>query len=298
MPSWSSRKNSLPAISLSHHRLSELSLVNPFLRNIDTLLQCLGLRSYFCRYQSRINIYSSAADEKLYRKISGRLVNLGAGGFRHPKWINYDYPGESLYYRRLQGVAGKDFQPIDLCSDLTDLGSEPVSAFYISHTLEHLPFSYGESVLSHIYSNLLASDGVIRIAVPDHEKTFYQLKASIIPSMSIFEDALREFTTHMLSKTSNLPIWSVAELFESSKTIESFFDNIVKLDPAMTSFDPCNPGNHLSLWSIGSIKELCFRMGVNSLNFRSANSSPFPPFTNNLVFDTTEPQHSLYFEIT
>ena len=79
-------------------------LLYPILRFLSKFTRILGFDLSLCRNQSIISFYSLNKDKKLYpSKQKGDLINIKAGGFRHEKWINYDFPAQSDFYKKIQG---------------------------------------------------------------------------------------------------------------------------------------------------------------------------------------------------
>ena len=103
--------------------------IYPMLRFLSRFTRVLGFDFSLCRYQSIISFYSLKEDKKLYpSKQKGDLINIGAGGFRHEKWINYDFPAQSDFYKKIQGKIYKDFFPIDLNEKFLQLNSKKIEA--------------------------------------------------------------------------------------------------------------------------------------------------------------------------
>ena len=92
---------------------------------------------------------------RLYKHYSVDEIfcNFGSGAFYHPKWKNYDYPGQSAYYKCLQGIDGTDFNAINLCAVSLDIPEEDnsVALIYCSHTLEHLEAGAAKRFLRECY---------------------------------------------------------------------------------------------------------------------------------------------------
>ena len=198
MADWSSRNHVINQFSFSSQFLSKSSYTNPICRILSRIIRIFNYDIAFCRYQSRVTFYSLSADRENYKDYPKEysFINLGAGGFRHERWINYDFPAVSIYYKRLMGRINLDFKPIDLNEDLNCIEEENIKACYLSHTLEHLPRDSGLRVLKFIYRRLVPG-GVIRIVVPDHELAY------INNNLSDAKMSKKEIVTnaiHMLSK--------------------------------------------------------------------------------------------------
>ena len=138
----SHRDSYLPAVRLYSKRVSISYLLPKVSRFINKFLYDLGIGAALNRYDNSFTAYSSAADKRLYEKYSATDIfcNFGSGAFFHKKWKNYDYPGQSKYYVNLQGVKGKTYSPIDLCTAALRIpeSNSSVALIYSGHTLEHL----------------------------------------------------------------------------------------------------------------------------------------------------------------
>ena len=84
-------------------------LLYPILRLLSKFTRILSFDFSLCQ-ESIISYYSLNQDKKLYpSKQKGYLINIGAGGFRDEKWINYDFPAQTDFYKKIQGKLYKDF---------------------------------------------------------------------------------------------------------------------------------------------------------------------------------------------
>lgn len=83
-------------------------------------------------------------------------INIGCGEIYHPDWINLDIASDN---------------PLVLAVDITrglPFNSETVTACYSSHVLEHMDHRAARLMLDECF-RVLASGGVLRLAVPDLE---------------------------------------------------------------------------------------------------------------------------------
>ncbi len=281
-------------LSLTNPLFRNSSIINPICRFLSRFLLKIGLDIAFCRYQSRITIYSKKNDQLLYEKSpKGFFINLGAGGFRHRHWINYDYEGQTKYYKRLLGKINIDYKQIDLNSNLNSISEEEIAACYISHTLEHLPIESGSNVLDFVYKRL-SPGGVIRVAVPDHEIIF--LSNKINKSISKEEEILFSMI-HIAEQVKFEDRNELINIFHDSENCDELYKNMISKWPHISKPVKGHPEYHLSLWSRQLIKKISKLKNFDQIYITSKNQSMHKAFTNSAVFDTTEPQYSLYFEI-
>ena len=300
----SHRDNCIPSMRFYSKRVSSSKLLPRISRFINKYLYKIGIGSSVNRYDNSFTIYSAIQDRKLYSEYQKgeKFINFGSGAFFHHNWKNYDYPGQSKYYKSLQGEEGIDFYPIDLCDDSQRLliDNQTITLIYSSHTLEHLNYSSADRFLRECY-RVLKEDGIIRLALPNTKNDF--LICSLLRDQ--FEDGhilknkyMKDAASHILSYINNIPFEEVASLFDVSQYDSSkFYDLVNEKYSLASSFDSSNPDRHISYWDynllIGIIKKIGFRYCIPCYQ----GSSFARPFTNISVFDNTEPHISFYVDI-
>lgn len=284
-------------IIIKNNLIRKFIILYPIFRILSKFTGFFGFDLYVCRYQSIISIYSLIEDKRLYSmQQKGDLINIGAGGFRHKKWINYDFPAKTKFYRIVQGKPNQDFQPIDLNKKNLKLNSEKIEACYLSHTLEHLPRENSLKAIKSIYQNLIHG-GIIRIVLPDIDKLYENLK---INKKQYYCENLFKLTNKIFGKISheNFKFNEINEIFINSETSESFYKNLLLKWPYLELPVSDHPEYHLCCWNkvfiLDSMKSLSYFKNCILLE---KNKSQFKPFCNSAVFDTTEPQDSIYLEI-
>ncbi len=288
------QNQSIYTFSIVNSFFGKFSYINPICRFISNILKPFGYDIAFCRYQSKISIYSIKADLELYKDIpKGAFINLGAGAFRHKKWVNYDYPGLTTYYKRLLGRVNKDYIPIDLNKDLNLIRENEIAACYLSHTLEHLPRESAIKLINYVYERLVPG-GVIRIVVPDHEMFFLNNK---INKNKFTDEKIFESIVHLVGQAEKLDKYELIEIFHESQSCDELYESLICKWPHLCSTVEDHPEFHLSLWSRKYINEIMNKYNFDQCFIVSQNCSSLKLFTNAAVFDTTEPQFSLYFEI-
>jgi hypothetical protein len=294
----------LAAIRVFSKKVSSSCFLPRISRFINKYFYSLGIASSLNRYDNSFTIYSSYSDKKLYSGFDKNevFINFGSGAFFHNKWKNYDYPGQSLYYKCLQGTEGQDFIAIDLCADSLVIPEKnsSVSLIYCSHTLEHLEETSAKYFLKECY-RILRPDGVMRIALPNTKNDTYIYNCLAMQSEcseELKDNYLISAACHILSDAKKLPIYEIKELFtiannDSSKFFEAMKEKYIKA----SVFDGSNPDRHITYWDFNKLISVSDEIGFKFLAPVYPGVSMASPFTNINVFDNTEPQHSFYAEL-
>ena len=296
------RNSFIPNFRIGSKRASSSVLLPKILRLINKKLYKLGVGAALNRYDNSYVFYSGKKDSALYANYKSNEIycNFGSGAFFHKKWLNYDYPAQSKYYKALQGHVGVDFFDIDLCVDDLKIphADNSVSLIYCAHTLEHLEARFGKNFLMEC-NRILKSGGIMRIAVPSTNNDFRI--ASIVNqqdfSQKVKKRVCAEVASHLLSDTASFsPEETYTLMAESNFSASSFFKKAIK-NGASQSFSPRRPEMHISFWDyknlLSSSKEAGFEFCIPCYK----GTSQARPFLNINVFDTTEPQISLYVEL-
>ncbi|HEY9098382.1 MAG TPA: methyltransferase domain-containing protein [Thiobacillus sp.] len=300
---YAAREGKITSISITKKSLPGKPWVNPLLRKLNKLSSLFKVRFTFSRYESTVYAYSSNQDDDLYSEYGKNelMINFGSGAFMHPRWINYDFPGQSSYYKKLQGLPGKDFIPIDLTKDLPlQLESGSVSLIYCSHTIEHLPESTASIFLSECF-RLLKKGGCLRLVFPNvvSDYQFAEIcssQSSIDQNMKI--ESIVAAAYNSFSPSAEYEIPELLDLFERENYSYEKIPEALRLkDSLHGSFRPGNPDFHLSFWSHSKLSNLSRACGFETYLPGQRGRSSYKPFNNTCVFDTTEPQYSLYGEL-
>ena len=296
------RENHIASISFTFRRVSRSLTLPKISRYINKNLYRIGIGSTLNRYDNTLTLYSSFADRDLYSEYSEKdlFCNFGSGAFYHNRWINYDFPGQSKFYKCIQGVEGKDFQPINLCIDELELplSDNSVSLIYCSHTLEHIEEMYSIKFLSECY-RILKEDGVMRIAVPstdqDHKIiSILNSQQSIVPTLK--REVSKAVAVQILADTDDVADESLLEMMEKCNySSSSFYDECVSYGVS-NKFEESNPERHITYWDYKKLMEVGNRIGFSYCVPLYRGSTVALPFSNLCVFDNTEPHSSLYFE--
>ena len=298
------RKNYIPAVRFFSKRVSSSQILPKLSRFINKNLYSLGIGSYLNRYDNSFTLYSSRADKKLYSVFNNKdlFINLGSGSFFHNRWKNYDFPGQSKYYKSLQGVNGRDFHSIDLGNSMLTIPEQDdsVSLIYCSHTLEHLHYESSTRLLRECY-RILKPGGVLRVALPYTKNNFYLYRclANQFSDLNIIKkNYLREVTSLILADTRNLTIEEVEELFDIAQGDSARFFNIVmEKHNSFVKFKASNPERHINYWDFEKLISMIVKNGFTSCIPLHQCASVASPFSNINVFDNTNSQSSFYADI-
>lgn len=255
------------------------------------------------RYDNSISFYSAKNDNLLYKDYSKNsvFVNFGSGAFSHYRWINFDLPAQSEYYKKIQGTESIDFNPIDLCDDnlKIPLENDSCDLIYCSHTLEHIEDQKGFNFIREC-KRILKKDGILRVALPNTDNNFFFCKI-FYSQESISEDIKKNLILkaahEVLSETENLEDKIVIEkVIESGFQTSIFVDNILKDFKYLGQFKKNNPGRHITYYSHEKLLKISKALRYNSYLPMYKGSSLAEPFKNIDVFDATESQWSIYGE--
>jgi len=302
---WTSqRNNTCKAIRIFSNSIGKSVFFSKLSRFINKYLYKFGIGSSLNRYDNSFTFYSSKADGNLYKdfKKSDKFINFGSGAFFHKRWKNYDYPGQSNYYKSIQGSEGKDFYAIDLCSDNLSVPEldESIDLIYCSHTLEHIDHTSSIRFLKECF-RILKKDGVIRVALPNTKNDFFLLRCLFSQSLiadDIKENYLRDVASHILTDTQKLSIKEIRDLSNNTdQKSYKFFNHTTKKYANFAKFKMSNPERHINYWDFENLIEISSNIGFSYCIPCYQGSSVALPFTNLHVFDNTESQISFYADI-
>lgn len=250
------------------------------------------------RYEGTLSLYSKSFDARLYQGygVQSKFVNIGAGGFSHSRWTNYDLRAKSNFYKEVQGEEGKDFHHLDL-SDFTMLpmDNSSIDLIYCSHVIEHLELDYGKRLLDEFY-RILKPGGVARIVIPSQD---YYLKAVEILSKSGQEERARQAVapaSKLLNENAtNFTNNSLLKMLGNANfDILQFEDSVMRESSQDLSADP---SAHLSYWNAKHLVELGLQSKFSEALVLLRTQTTAEPFKNKLVFDNTESHISQYVEL-
>ena len=264
----------------------------------------MGLASSLNRYDNSLTLYSSYSDRKLYSNYAAtdKFINFGSGAFFHSRWKNYDYPGQSTYYKSIQGTQGKDFNLIDLCSENLTIPEldDSIALIYCSHTLEHLDKASSLRFIKECH-RILRKGGVLRVAQPNTKNDFYLLRCVMNQGNKLNDvrkNYVQDASSHVLADAKNLGFDSVMEvLHDTSFESHAFYDALINKYPEMADFDGNNPERYVSYWDLDNLVDIMHEAGFDATVPTYQGSSVASPFCNLHVFDNTEPHTSFYADI-
>lgn len=243
------------------------------------------------------------------RDHSKKLINIGAGNFRHPFWVNVDKDND--FYRKEQ--SGSSFVSFDLLLDKSlPFEDSSIDVIYTSHTIEHLTNASVQNIFNEIF-RCLKSGGVFRITCPDMGflHNAYGLGDKYIwpqpsPWNTRFETIEERFLEHfatILLKThqDQLKIDSVKTLMpiEFSKLyheleLNDFFESISAHIPVNSN--AYFPQGHCNWFTHNKIEQMIHKSGFSQVNRSAYGQSQEPVMRNINLFDNTCPELSLYVE--
>ncbi|MCD1599741.1 class I SAM-dependent methyltransferase [Rheinheimera aquimaris] len=297
------RESLIPAVRFYLKSASESNWLPKLSRSINKKLYRLGIGSALNRYDSSWTLYSAKADAELYQEYSPEDIfcNFGAGAFYHHRWRNYDFPGQSSYYKAVQGVESQDFHAIDLCKPGMNLPlqNESVSLIYCSHTLEHLESERAFDFLKECY-RILKPGAVIRLAVPstDNDQKILSIVAGQERiAISTKYQLAAEVSKHLLTDSVHQDERQTYKLMQLSDfDAEQYYHLAVKAGISAI-FSATDPGRHISYWDYHNVQRIAETLSFGACIPCYRGSSLAQPFLNLHVFDTTEPHISLYIEL-
>mgnify|MGYP001185773171 CR=1 FL=1 len=298
------RENCLGSIKIKSKRFNYSHKGPKIVRFINKKLYKYGVGGALNRYDSSLTLYSSRNDKKLYSSFSENAIfcNFGSGAFQHPRWINFDFPGRTEFYKTIQGEAGIDFKPIDLCTENLRLPfeSESVSLIFCAHALEHLEEAKARNFLCEC-ARILKSGGTMRIAMPSTDNDFFISK--IINSQDLIEAKVKlasilSATFHTLSPTNKLDPETIAEdVIANDFSAADYFRFSVTERGVSATFNPSQPESHIAHWNHQKVCNAAIEAGFKYYLPLYRGQTTAPPFKNTEVFDTCEPHLSLYGEL-
>ena len=281
-----------------------LPKISRFINDYFYKLPLWGIGSAVNRYSNSFCIYSASEDKKLYQDYlrDALFLNIGSGGFYHKKWLNFDLPGVSKYYKNLQGKKNKNFKPFDLSNekDQLNIQNDSVDLIYISHVLDHLET---EDILSRFieFRKILKPGGLIRIVLPDTDKNI----------------SISEFLNNQPNLNSKYKKISASESIRNSITDSINFDDeelyklacnkefimeeieksLILKNSSVNKIDVENPQRRITYLNHEKLKKLAIKAGFSAYYPTIRGQSFAKPFLNLNIFDVTEPHLSMYSEL-
>ena len=249
------------------------------------------------------------------------FINIGAGDFYYPNWINVDNP--SKFYNSQNLKVEWDIEsitPLPFENDSVDL-------FYTSHVIEHVSDKSILNMFKECYDKL-KSGGGIRITCPDIDILYNAYKNekglkyffTIRDYQNKFQVSINEYykLPLMIQKAKyisyqQLFLWSFARQRSiyhnmaidplTDDDVDELFDKY-ELEYAL---DMCTkkcdfviqkhrPEEHINWWNINKVSSYLLNAGFKIIIPSHQHESVFPELRDNVHFDITKPISSLYVE--
>ena len=228
-------------------------------------------------------------------------LNIGSSGNVIPGFINLDKPSD--WYGNAQSRT--KFVPYDATLDKLPYLDSTVSNIYISHVIEHLSDRDAGRLINESI-RAIEPGGVIRICVPD---------AYFLWRVSLFKNSYWTSQRNIiLSKAKNLPLESFDFLIDEMGSLtrknndlseEEFemlkglsFNECMNHIQAKAKYDPLQPGNHVSWWTIEKIQTLIPEISKSKVvTLNSKFQGSISPAMVGTYFDKTSTGLSLYVEL-
>ena len=301
------RSNTISSISFSGKPISAkyffpkiVRFINKFLYNIPIF----GIGASIDRYSNTLSFYSSNQDKINYSKYNNKslFINLGCGGFSHKKWINYDLPGKTEYFKKILGKPNIDFYPLDLCDENSKINQDDntVDLVYISHVIDHLDKKSISRTLRDIY-RVLKPGGILRIVLPFTDRFLENCKLVEKQEQVPIEQKLISTCLTIKHSLSDAQKIKDEKLFEIAVASNYKFEDIEKylansID-TLYKFEPNSPYRRLAYFNHQIMLAYSESAGFRACFPLLKGHSFAKPFLNPHVFDVTEPQMSMYFEL-
>ena len=272
-------------------------------------------RSILRRATNLINKFKTNESDYIYFKKNQKLINIGAGNFSHPKWINLEYSTE--WYDKLPG----NFISYNLTSnEIWPLENNSVDAYYCSHVIEHILKEDVERMVVNAFKSL-KKGGVLRITCPDASILYdacknkdYSYFADQINFYSLKENYKHQYKNSLLNaeiedllvdviatSRCNLRLNSVEPV--DTLTIKEKLESISKnefLDwlTEKLLFDPKRAGEHITWWDYDKLKAVCKDAGFVDIKKSAYLQSSIGAMRIPNLFDSRHPHKSFYIECT
>lgn len=264
------------------------------------------LRLHYVAPEKTNLLYANFSQEAIVNK---KFVNICAGNFNHPYWINLDF--ETEQYKSIQKNRFTSFDVQNL--ETLPFDTDSVELVYCSHAIEHFKEERVQHLLSEI-RRVLVPKGIVRIVVPDASYIYRLIKFNRVHELEIlFKDKLTrvsgadpntiqvqdlflsqvatELTSVLAPTNSNLSSEKFYSLVET-KTEDEFLDQIT----ALVDYDYEHPDYHVSWWSNSKLDRFLQQAGFSSSTVVSYSKTLAAPFMSLGHFDKTTPYLSFYVE--
>ena len=227
------------------------------------------------------------------------LINIGAGSFKHPLWINMDFSNE--FYASVQN-GNMITHDLSLRKDFP-FGDRSVNVYYCSHVIEHLNNQCVQKMFDEVYRTL-KKDGVFRLTCPDMEYLLSDVKngnGTILSAIRPWGSAYKKNYEMLLEHCFTLLVHNETELDEtqviediSKLNIEVFFNKYMGLLPE--NANKIMPHGHCNWFTFAKISDMLKTAGFSNINKSEFCKSPNVELRSPILFDNTTPEISIYIE--
>ena len=235
---------------------------------------------------------------------SARKINIGAGKWSAPGWINLDKPSD--WYATRQTTP---FIPYDARTDALPFPDDSIDVVYCSHVIEHLELQHCQNLFFEV-NRVLKSGGVFRLCCPDAEflyhvtklapsywqwnRILYKMKDQATPSPLPLDFLIFEISSQRCRQYKHrldaFPYEKIEAMYNTLSMTE-FLDSIT----AGCTYREQMPGDHIQWFSFEKLTSMLKSVGLHALRSKFGGSI-FIEMQDTAVFDTTTPQKTLYID--
>lgn len=256
-----------------------------------------GLKKLLWRCGYGMDFYAAQP----WGQASGLAINVGAGDWECPGWINLDYPSE--HYASAQ--AKHSFIPYDIRSDALPFHDGAVEMIYTSNVIEHIENQHIQRLFDESYR--LLTGGVLRIVCPDAEffyhmtklgKNYWNLRRASIENMGLSFETLRavdclvaDIAAPKLLGYGDMQGEDYEDAFHQLSMYD-FFDYLT----GDIEFDVKRVGDHINYWTFQKLEDYLKKSGFRTVIRSTYLGSSKYVMQNRRYFDRTGHGLSLYVE--
>jgi len=245
--------------------------------------------------------YNDLINLKLYDNLfssNAKLINIGAGNFNHPRWLNVDF------YSTTDNKKNK----IDIFYDLNSnetlpFDNESVDIVYSSHTIEHV-FKKNVFRLVEELKRILKKNGIIRFVYPNidlavkayfnNDKDFFYMNPK---DYSLEKNLTSIFAMNL--NDSNSPNFidelEIRKIMHEMRSIDAldYLEDLNNKNPEVFF----RPDYHRSWWNFNLLKTIFKKNNFSEIYASSFGQSSCPILRDTSIFDNTHPKLSGYLEV-
>lgn len=236
-------------------------------------------------------------------QASGLAINIGAGDWECPGWVNLDYPSE--HYAPAQ--AKHKFIPYDIRNDALPFHDGTVEMIYTSNVIEHIENHHIQRLFDECY-RVLTEGGVLRIVCPDAEhlyqmtklgKDYWNCRRESFEKMGLSFEAQRAVNC-LVGDIAGPKLLGYGDM--QGEDYEDAFHRLSMYDflDYLTSdieFDARRVGDHINYWTFQKLEEYLKKSGFRSVIRSTYLGSSRYVMQNRRYFDRTGNGICLYVEV-